>query len=201
MIASGGATGSVLFRNDGTGTMTRVSSAAFQSSTCTNAVATDAYKSRRALAWAGTSCRLDPSTLIRRPWVRVKSLAAPSLLSHPEVYGSRPGSADWDGDGDLDLVEGIGRNEVMAPFFNYVPPLMQDEMWRNDETGQLTAATASAISSTTSNKRTYASSWGDIDLDGDVDLLTGGSVGSTSAFLHVFQVPMGATIRMDTTPD
>lgn len=67
--------------------------------------------------------------------------------------------ADVDGDGDLDLV--LGRDRALS-------------LWRNDGTGRFTDATAAAGLDVAPASRVNGISLGDLDLDGDLDLLAAG---------------------------
>ena len=66
---------------------------------------------------------------------------------------------------DLDLIAGnCGQN-------SYGGPPAPNELFLNDGSGVFTAVTTSPI--TASNEATFSLAWGDIDNDGDLDLIVG----------------------------
>lgn len=81
------------------------------------------------------------------------------------VYGGVVAWADYDNDGDLDvLLTGVNNSGALTT-----------EVWRNNGND-----TFSQIATTMSGLFSSAAAWGDYDNDGDVDLLLAGSLGFTS---------------------
>jgi hypothetical protein len=108
----------------------------------------------------------QPSKLWRNngnnQFIDVDSLTGHPLLSDPagDLNGGR--AVDYDNDGDLDLF-----------FHDHLARGSSNEarkLYRNDGNWQFTDVTASTGLAST-NQGAYDSTWGDIDLDGDQDLI------------------------------
>ena len=124
-------------------------------------------------AWLGNDGRIRNSLLrndLRDPAQRFVDVTAAAGLAHPAYPTQAAGWADFDGDGDLDLLVG---NESSASstdplkFLGRGGSVFKTQLFRNNGDGTFSDITRT---SGIDNKRfTKSVAWGDYDNDGDPD--------------------------------